>query len=183
MSEKRSQLTSAALDTVQRDGLQALSFRRLADSVGIKSSSVHYYFPEKSDLASALIEQYSAQFLESLTDISQRRWVLRKKLIAFIALFERVARNEQLCLCGMMAAELKHLSDANRLLLNTFFKDTERWLIDLFNVHSTELNTSLSASQLAKAMISGLEGALLIDRVSGNSQQIKAQKELYLSFV
>lgn len=183
MSDKRSQLTKTALDTVQRNGLQALSFRKLAESVGIKSSSVHYYFPEKSDLASVLIEQYGVQFLESLADISQQRWVLRKKLIAFIALFERVAKNEQLCLCGMMAAEVNHLSDANRLLLNTFFKDTERWLSDLFIVHSSELNTSLPTSQLARTMVSGLEGALLIDRVSGNSLQIKAQKELYLSFV
>ena len=40
-----------AVTTVQKAGLSHLSFRTLASDAGIKSSSVHYYFPEKTDLA------------------------------------------------------------------------------------------------------------------------------------
>lgn len=183
MTDNRSKLKDAALNNVQRNGLKGLSFRTLADEVGIKSSSVHYYFPEKSDLATALIEQYSVQFFDALSNIASQRWNLRKKITAFIAIFEKVANNEQLCLCGMMAAEVEHLNDQNRQLLKTFFKDTERWLSDLFDAHQDEMNTTLSSTQMAKAMVSGLEGALLIDRVAGNLQQLKAQKELFLALI
>ena len=183
MTDNRNKLKTAALNNVQRNGLKGLSFRTLADEVGIKSSSVHYYFPEKSDLATALIEQYSIQFFESLTDIASQRWNLRRKITAFIAIFEQVAKNEQLCLCGMMAAEVEHLNDQNKQLLKTFFKDTERWLSDLIEAHHDELNTTLSTTQLAKSMVSSLEGALLLDRVAGNSQRLKAQKELFLALI
>jgi len=183
MTDNRNKLKDAALNNVQRNGLKGLSFRTLADEVGIKSSSVHYYFPEKADLATALIEQYSTRFFESLTDIANQRWGLRKKITAFIGIFEQVAKNEQLCLCGMMAAEVEHLNDKNKQMLGKFFKQTERWLKEQFEAHQDELHTTLAPAQLAKAMLSGLEGALLLDRVTGKSRQLKAQKELILALI
>jgi len=59
MTDKRDHLQQLAQVHVQRGGLKGLSFRTLADEAGIKSSSVHYYFPEKADLAAALIERYA----------------------------------------------------------------------------------------------------------------------------
>jgi len=56
MTDKRTEIETAATEAVQRSGLNNVSFRTLADSVGVKSSSVHYYFAEKSDLANAIIE-------------------------------------------------------------------------------------------------------------------------------
>jgi len=58
MTEKRENLQDLAQEHVRHYGLKGLSFRTLAEEAGIKSSSVHYYFPEKSDLATALIERY-----------------------------------------------------------------------------------------------------------------------------
>jgi len=55
--DKRQKLEEVAITAVQHGGLKSLSFRTLADEVGIKSSSVHYHFPEKSHLAKALIER------------------------------------------------------------------------------------------------------------------------------
>ncbi len=66
MTEKREKLENAALESAQRRGMNGLSFRTLADEVGIKSSSVHYYFPEKSDLTRNLIERYTQNFLASV---------------------------------------------------------------------------------------------------------------------
>ena len=59
LKDKREMLEQTALDLVQRHGLSGVSFRTLADEVGIKSSSVHYHFPDKSDLTNVLIERYS----------------------------------------------------------------------------------------------------------------------------
>ena len=46
MSSKREELAQVATELVQTGGMGALSFRLLADRVGVKSSSVHCYFPE-----------------------------------------------------------------------------------------------------------------------------------------
>lgn len=183
MRDNRQKLELAALNNVQRSGLKGLSFRTLAGEIGIKSSSVHYHFPEKSDLARTLIERYSTTFFAELNDISNQKWGLRKKLTAFITIFESVALEDKLCLCGMMAAEVEQLDADNRKLLKSYFIDTEKWLADLFDEHHASISTSLSSKTLSKTLLSGLEGALLLDRVMQDTQRMKAQKELMLSFV
>ena len=183
MADNRERLEQAALTAVQRGGIKGLSFRTLAEDIGIKSSSVHYHFPEKSDLARALIERYSREFFLMLSDIESKRWGLNRKLKAFIAIFEEVASNDKLCLCGMMAAEFEQLDTANRDLLAQYFKNTEKWLSDLLESHQDELDGRVSPQVLAKSLMSGLEGALLLDRVVGNNQRLKAQKETLMAFL
>ena len=50
MESTRQELLRNATATVRRAGSAALNFRDLGHSVGVKSSTVHYYFPTKSDL-------------------------------------------------------------------------------------------------------------------------------------
>jgi len=184
MTDRRDHLQDIAQQHVQRGGLKTLSFRTLADEAGIKSSSVHYHFPEKADLCEALIERYSANLMDQLEEISARtKWNLRKKLNAFVGIFESVAKGDAVCLCGMLAAEYDNLSDQNRQQLHTFFRDMEKWLSAVFNHHKDELATTLPTQQLAKSIVSGLEGALLVDRVAGNNQAVTAQKNTILSFL
>ena len=44
----------------------AVSFRDLATEIGIKSASIHYYFPQKADLGRELVARYADRFLQSL---------------------------------------------------------------------------------------------------------------------
>lgn len=183
MTDNRTRLVNAAQNAVQRSGLKGLSFRTLADEIGIKSSSVHYYFPEKADLAQTLIERYTDSFFEALSRISTQATNLRGKVEAFIAIFEEVGLQNKVCLCVMLAAELESLSNKNKLALQSFFHDMELWLVSQFDAHPSELETSLSSADLARTMMSGLEGALLTDRVAGNTNCMSAQKTLFLSMV
>src|SRR5690348_8236737 len=68
-ADMREALLAAGRATVQAHGYNALSFRNLADEVGIKSASVHYHFPTKGDLAAALARRYTedgAAYLQQL---------------------------------------------------------------------------------------------------------------------
>ncbi len=183
MSDKRTELEALALTKVQRSGLRDLSFRTLADEVGVKSSSVHYYFPGKGDLTATLINNYSQQFMARLQQVSETQPTLRGKLMAFVDLFEEAAANDQLCLCGMLAAELSALDDEGRSLLALFFKHSEGWLGAVLKQHKTEVTSPLPPARLAAVMMSGLEGALLLDRVHGAGVHLQAQRQLAQSFV
>ena len=57
---------AAARLTVQDRGYGGLSFRELAKDVGIKSASIHHYFPTKGELGSALAARYTWDFLDYL---------------------------------------------------------------------------------------------------------------------
>lgn len=183
MTDKRDQLEALAMENAQRCGMGGMSFRTLADGIGIKSSSVHYYFPEKSDLARVLIERYSDEFFTALEKIENSKWNLRRKMKAFIGIFEDVARNKKLCLCGMMAAEVEQLDDHNRNLLEQYFKNVEKWLVKLLEDNQDDVRSELPPRLMAKTLLAGLEGALLLDRVAGDMQRIKAQRELFLSLL
>ncbi len=178
MSDKRTQLEQAAIAAVQRSGLQNLSFRTLAEQVGIKSSSVHYYFPEKGDLARVLIQEYTRILGQRLADIDQQAGALKQKLDGFVAIFEEVARGDSFCLCGMLAAEVATLSEQNRQLLTEFFVAGERWLENLLSTHQEQLTSPMEPRTLARLIMSGLEGAILLDRVNASTDRLQAHREM-----
>jgi len=183
MSEKRNQLEQAATDAVQRSGFNNLSFRNLADEVGIKSSSVHYYFPEKSDLATALIKKYSDDFAEQLKHIDDRKISPRNKLEAFIKIFDVVMNEQKFCLCGMMAAEVDSLDETSKQALVDYFQRIEDWLTSIIEQGKDQLSGHIRPRVMARMMVSGLEGAILIDRVKGRSDLLRSQRELVRAFM
>src|SRR5215470_1271449 len=59
MSDMKTAIMNAAERRMQQAGFAGFSFREIAADVGIKSSSVHYHFPTKEDLASAVIRRWA----------------------------------------------------------------------------------------------------------------------------
>ncbi len=176
MAQNREKLEAAAQEMVQHKGMSGLSFRTLAAEVGIKSSSVHYHFPEKSDLGSALIQRYSSEFFAQLDVIAGRDDTLNAKIKSFIDIFEEVGRQNKLCLCGMMAAEYEQLSSSNRQLLCDYFDNTEKWLIKQLEAHKEDYESTSNRKVIARMIMSSLEGALLLDRIQGGARHIGAQR-------
>ena len=181
MSVNKIRLEEVAIDIVQKNGTAGISFRKLADKIGIKSSSVHHHYPEKADLIKTIIASYSENFLASLKEIENRRGKLNSKLSRFIDLFDQVADEEKFCLCGMMAAELGLLDQSSIQLLRKFFTDVEIWLESLLKTHQAELVDAKNIGNLSKNIMTGLEGALLIDRVFGSRKRMKSQRKYILS--
>jgi TetR/AcrR family transcriptional regulator, transcriptional repressor for nem operon len=61
-------LAVAIMDAAERrmrnGGFSGFSFREIAADIGIKSSSVHYHFPTKENLAAAVIRRYTDHVAE-----------------------------------------------------------------------------------------------------------------------
>lgn len=183
MTDKREQLEAIASKAIQRGGVRSVSFRTLADAVGVKSASVHYHFPTKSDLAHAVVAGYTERFEEHLESVARKHRTLSGKLNAFIKVFDEVLADDGLCLCGMMAAELKALDPATKQALKRFFRKAEAWLEATIDAHSDELASSMPGKHLAKVLMSGLEGAVLLDRVDGGDDRLKAMRALVKAVV
>lgn len=178
MTDKREQIEAVATRAIKKDGLRSVSFRDLASEVGVKSASVHYHFPAKSDLALAVVSGYTDRFAEQLASIDRKQKRLKGKLNGFIKIFDDVVAQKDLCLCGMMASEINALDEQTQIALRRFFDLSEAWLENVFSDHQAELVSDLSPKQLAKILMSGLEGATLLDRVDGRTDRIKAFRAL-----
>jgi AcrR family transcriptional regulator len=68
-SERRSLLVDAALAVAERDGVPAMSVRRVADEAGVSLGLVHYCFSDKDDL----VVQVAARIVAELAAAGEQR--------------------------------------------------------------------------------------------------------------
>lgn len=168
-------ILDAAEKRVRAKGFVAVSFRDIASDVGIKSASVHYYFPAKQDLGEALVARYAAQFKVKLDEIDQSS--LRLALESYADLFAKaLVLNESICLCAMMGAESIGLPENVNKRTREFFLMNKDWLEALLrahDVHAPESQACMVVSALEGAMIvaSALNDRSLFDIVANGAVQ------------
>jgi TetR/AcrR family transcriptional regulator, transcriptional repressor for nem operon len=68
MSDIKTAILNATERRMQFGGFGGFSFREIAADVGIKSSSVHYHFPTKENLAAAVIRRWAARTSERIEE-------------------------------------------------------------------------------------------------------------------
>lgn len=166
MADKRNGMRDRILDAserrVRKTGFVDLSFRDIAVDVGIKSASVHYHFPTKSNLGEALIEQYSERFKTALDEIDTSD--LRSAIESFIALYDTAfVIDEKICLCAILGAEAMGLPDEINHHTKAFFEFNLVWLKSLFMTHFNQ-----EKAELATLIVTSLEGAILVASVCRN---------------
>ncbi len=121
MESTRQELLRKATATVRRAGSAALNFRDLGQSVGVKSSTVHYYFPTKSDLLNEAASEYTTAFAAALKDGARASKSFRQDMLVLVDLFVGAQGQELSCLCGMLATEADLLDPAVKTAVNGFF--------------------------------------------------------------
>ena len=116
-----------AEDEMRRGGYDAVSFRDIAKAVDIKSSSVHYHFPQKSDLGQAVIDRYGDKFLNTLGDpnaIPDVQIGIQKLGGAYL---ESLKQTNSVCLACMLGSESPSLPDDLKPHVQTFFEKIVGW--------------------------------------------------------
>lgn len=175
MDDIRTQLKKIAVKMAQTLGIQGITFRDLGKATNIKSSSVFYHFGSKDKLLLEIVKDYKDGFLEKLKEIENSDESVLNKMLALVSIFEEPYKNKSFCLCGMFAAEFKALDDETLRVLNQFFDETEEWITKII-VQDKKIS-SQNAKMYAALIISGLEGALMLDRVKDNLSHLHAMKD------
>ena len=177
-------IADAAQDLIQHLGYNGFSFDHISKMVGIRKPSIHYHFHSKSELGATLVRRYTNQFSAKLKSIQQSEKNARGRLNAFAELFEvTYQQNRKMCVCGMLAAESSSLDDSVNLEVQRFFQLILTWLTDVFEegLESGNLSSRQSASSLAEALLSMLEGSMLVGRCLTSSMGPAHLSELFLS--
>jgi TetR/AcrR family transcriptional regulator, transcriptional repressor for nem operon len=151
-------------------GFNGFSYADIAAELGITKAALHYHFASKADLGEALIGRYAARFSEALAAIDAAALAAPTKLRGYAELYIDVLRNQRMCLCGMLAAEYPTLPDAMRASVVSFFDHNETWLQHVLEQGRGDgsLQFSGSTRDIARMIISCLEGAMLVTRPYGD---------------
>jgi TetR/AcrR family transcriptional repressor of nem operon len=155
---------ATARKMVQTRGYNGLSFRELGKEVGIKSASIHYHFPTKGDLGSALAKRYTADGLEYLSGLRANSDDLSAWMKGYTDIFRMALVNDnRMCLCGIMAAEYDDLPPEVRVEVDAFTDLNVSWLSEVLSISRPELSDEERQRQ-ALAIYAAVEGAQLVAR-------------------
>ncbi len=175
-NDTRTRILDVAERLVQVRGFNGFSYADVAAELKITKASLHYHFPGKAELGEALIARYAARFAEALVEIEARPAEARAKLEAYAGLYADVLRGKRMCLCGMLAAEYQTLPKPMRQKVIRFFDENEAWLTHVLEQGRRDgtLVFAGSASEVARMIVVGLEGAMLVTRPYGDVARFEA---------
>jgi TetR/AcrR family transcriptional repressor of nem operon len=168
---------------VQERGFNGVSYAHIASQLGITKASLHYHFATKAALGEALIERYAGRFSEALAAIDEERADAREKLSAYAELYAGVLRRERMCLCGILAAEYRTLPAPMCAAIVRFFDANERWLARVLadGREQAVLVFGGGSDDAARALLAGLEGAMLVARPYGDDARFESAAKRLLS--
>ena len=176
-SETAEKILDLAERLIQTRGCSAFSYQDIADALKIRKASVHYHFQSKTDLVIAVIDRYAERFDEALDNIARDESATSMSMLdhyvepyaAFAATPDRV------CLCGALSGEMLALPRELRARVASFFKSHQQWLTQILNrgAECGEFKLAESATKTARLIFGALQGALLVQRTTGDFSQLK----------
>jgi TetR/AcrR family transcriptional regulator, transcriptional repressor for nem operon len=169
-------ILDVAEELVQQRGFNAFSYADVAAALGLTKASLHYHFPGKAELGHALISRYARRFALALSGIDGQAATAADKLAAYARLYGDVLEARRMCLCGMLAAEYQTLPEPIRVAVVGFFDENEAWLEAVLaqGLDDGSLSFEGEPRDMARMIISGLEGAMLVARPYGDRARFDA---------
>ncbi len=176
LNQTAHKLLDMAEHFTQSRGFNAFSYKDLQNEVGVKTSSIHYYFPTKQDLAVNMTERYVERFSHLLGDLALQNDNGLKRIEALTGLFVSTLHRNKFCLCGMLTSDLMGLPEAVNNKLCEFFDLNELWLAQAVELAKSQgqLKASTDPERAAAHILATLEGGMLIARARKKPEYLEA---------
>ncbi|MGO4307685.1 TetR/AcrR family transcriptional regulator [Cupriavidus sp. RAF12] len=180
----REQLLEHASVLIRRRGYNGFSYRDLADLVGVKTSSIHYYFPSKDDLVLEVVRLYRESLSARLQSI-ETDMPLAEQARQYIQPLRNGIEGGQVCLAGMLSAEVMALPESVRALLKEHFSMNEAWITGLLKRAESERGRPypVPPQALAKVLYGAIQNGLITARMSGSTDRLDAAADMLLGAV
>lgn len=157
-------ILDAAERIVQARGFNAFSYGDVAAELSITTAALHYHYPRKTELGTALVNRYSARFGARLRALDEASACTRSKLDGYVGIYAESVAQGRMCLCGMLAAEYLTLPANMQVAIREFFEQNEAWLGRVLEQGKSDGAVQFTGCGVdtARMIISGLEGAMLL---------------------
>ncbi|MFK8067794.1 MAG: TetR/AcrR family transcriptional regulator [Gammaproteobacteria bacterium] len=174
-----------AQEMVQTRGYHAFSYRDISDQIGIKTASIHYYYPAKADLAKAMLARIRGMFEEGLAGIDATDNSAEAKLRQFAGIFLETYGEGRLCPFCMMATTQRTIPESVQDEVRGFWSRGEEWVESVLEEgqDAGEFKLPDSAQLIARMMVSSFEGAMVVARAFDDKSRLEATVDFILSLV
>lgn len=169
MNPSTSDRVTAILDSAERHmrrgGFHAVSFRDLAAEAGIKSSSVHYHFPQKADLGRAVVDRYADRLLLALGAPDDPAENVGDRLGRLVGTYKAALADRGLpCLCAVLGAAAQDLPEPVLDSVEAFYGRLLAWA----GTALADCPAGSGLADLPALVVSTVQGAMLLANARGD---------------
>ncbi|GEM_PF-491791 len=146
----KEKIVNTAAEMLSNNGFNAFSFHDIANAIGIKTSSIHYYFPTKSDLIVEIIH-YSQKIQSTLFEaISEKK--PEEKLSLLIDFYVDLADNGQMCPIVSISSDMNDIDPNIKLEVGKFYDFLADWLTSVIEEGITKNHFVIAQTPQDKSM-------------------------------
>jgi TetR/AcrR family transcriptional repressor of nem operon len=164
---------SSIMDTAQRfiqqKGFNAFSYADVAKELDIKTASIHYYFPSKTDLGVELMKRYRHSIGEVLDQLDQSSLDTQQKLEEYVKAYQAIFTDDgRICLGVMLSSDIVTLHESIQQEVKLFLNLNHHWLAKTMRKGVEQhVFTNITSEEIeADTFLSTLIGSMLIARAN-----------------
>lgn len=160
---------------LQTLGFNGFSFQTIADELGIKKASLHYYFASKEDMGLAILEDYEKAFDRWTTKV--KALPAHKKIEQMFQIFFKMALdNKKICPVGVLCADFNTISKRMKKKLLAFHQKQRNWLKTTLRqgVREKSFHKNLNISASADLIMITIQGGVQMARLRGEIKSFKS---------
>lgn len=176
-------ILDTAEELLQRRSYNAFSYQHIAVQLGIRNAAIHYHFPSKADLGTALIQRYRKRYCDYIHQIETSSTDAWSLLQGFFRIYlEYLDAGDMVCPGGVLGAEFSSIPTSMQEETRLMLREIYEWLISVLTRGRESGQLRFAGTPESKALEIGcaLQGALQIARCTDKDrfhlvlQQIEA---------
>lgn len=181
-SDTRKRLVDAAYRLALRKGFVRTAVSEVIAEAGVQRGSLYHYFPGKDDLGLTVLERDRSEFMALLASTLSLSGDPARTLKAFFDAALKKHRETGFvggCLWGNTALEM---SDTNPVYAKLVAEVFHEWHARVAAVvrrgqDKGEFRTDIRAGELARLVVAGMEGGIMMSRLTKREEPIKSCME------
>jgi len=158
---------------IQEKGFNGFSYAHIAKVLDVKNAAIHYHFPSKEELVSAVIQRYRDRFQLWVNNARVKDLSPREKLDWFFSIYTNTrADNGKVCLAGSLETEFTSLPPRLQEQTEALTRELLAWLQTTLQEGRDSGVFQFSGDPAGKAalILSSLQGALQMARALGTDK-------------
>ncbi len=158
---------------IQEKGFNGFSYAHIAKELNVKNAAIHYHFPSKEVLVSAVIQRYRDRFKLWINNSRIKDLSPQQKLDWFFSIYtDTRADNGKVCLAGSLETEFNTLPDSLREQTQSLTRELLAWLQATLQEgrEAGAFHFIGESADKAALILSSLQGALQMARALGTSK-------------
>lgn len=158
---------------LQDKGFNGFSYAHIASELGVKNAAIHYHFPTKESLVSAVVQRYRDRFQLWINNARVKDLSPQEKLDWFFGIYTNMrADHGKVCIAGALETEFNSIPDALRQQTEALTGELLAWLGATLEEgrQAGVFRFNGEPSDKAALILSSLQGALQMARALGGEK-------------